>query len=140
MNDQDRDFRSMLIERYQACAMALWVMFEKDPLPEGDPAHGMLERLESLIKHNLLVPRTELHAADIEVDCLAKRIITLEAKLAASEADVAAMRAALQRIAAGKTGADMTHPLGAGTAMATRFIGTAQAAISATPAREGGAK
>jgi hypothetical protein len=43
-------------QRYLKCAQAIWRMFDKDPLPDDDPAHSCLERLEALIRLRLIGP------------------------------------------------------------------------------------
>lgn len=51
MTDDER-----LLNRYQTCAAALWGMFGRDPLPNSDPAHFWIERLESLIARRRIAP------------------------------------------------------------------------------------
>lgn len=46
-----------LIERYQRCALRIWNLFPSDPLPIDDPAQFWIERLESILNHELLLPK-----------------------------------------------------------------------------------
>jgi len=48
------DERDALIERYQRCAVQLWQLFPRDPLPADDPAQSWIERLEALLARGLL--------------------------------------------------------------------------------------
>ncbi len=48
-----------LIQRYQACVYKIWDLFPSDPLPEDDPAHFLIERLESILDRKLLQPRCQ---------------------------------------------------------------------------------
>ena len=43
-----------LAKRYQECARRIWHLFPFDPLPVDDPAHFWIERLESILDHDLL--------------------------------------------------------------------------------------
>lgn len=49
-----------LVERYQQCALRIWKLFSSDPLSVDDPAHFWIERLESILDHNLLAPASEV--------------------------------------------------------------------------------
>jgi len=43
-----------LLGRYQACAVRIWGLFPSDPLPDDDPAHFWIDRLESILDRELL--------------------------------------------------------------------------------------
>jgi len=50
--------RGDLLQRYQACAIRIWKLFPHDPLPDDDPAHFWIERLESILDRGLIIPPT----------------------------------------------------------------------------------
>ena len=52
-----------ITDRYTRCAMALWQLFDKDPLGEESAAHTMLERLEAIVAKKLLAPTADLKTA-----------------------------------------------------------------------------
>lgn len=55
MSDLDKTAR--LIERYQKCAERIWLLFPSDPLPDDDHAQLWVDRLESILARELLIPR-----------------------------------------------------------------------------------
>lgn len=48
-----------LIQRYQACALAIWMLFDRDPLPSDSSAYGWCERLEELVSRGVLAPASD---------------------------------------------------------------------------------
>ena len=66
----EREYRSVarniddaIIDRYTRCAMALWQLFDKDPLGEDCAAYTSLERLEAIVAKKLLAPTADLKTA-----------------------------------------------------------------------------
>lgn len=55
----DADDRTTVGKRYGECALRIWKMFEKDPLPDGHKAHFYIERLEALLDLGLIGPKTK---------------------------------------------------------------------------------
>jgi hypothetical protein len=53
-NEKEYGKLQKLLLRYQRCANKIWELFPKDPLPDGHPAQGALERLEAIVELGLL--------------------------------------------------------------------------------------
>jgi hypothetical protein len=54
------DSGSALIARYQKCVYRILDLFgTRDPLPPNDPAHFLVERLESILDRGLLAPKSK---------------------------------------------------------------------------------
>jgi len=56
---EEMSVETKLIARYQQCVYRIWDLFPNDPLPDGDPAHFLCERLESILDRGLLVPKND---------------------------------------------------------------------------------
>jgi uncharacterized protein (DUF433 family) len=57
-----RDIAEAIESRYTACAMAIWNLFDADPL-EDSASRTMLERLEAIVHKKLLAPTADLKVA-----------------------------------------------------------------------------
>lgn len=62
-----------LVGRYQECARRIWALFEFDPLPDDDPAHFWIDRLEVILDRELLMPKSARRLEDQLVETVIAR-------------------------------------------------------------------